>query len=61
MTGPDDGAAGLAPHPLHRADVEAMLASLVAQLLARRHHGELRFVPHDVDPEKLELLRSLSP
>ena len=58
---PDAAAAGLAPQVLHRAGVEVMLASLVAQLFARRHHGELRFVPHDVDPEKLELLRSLSP
>jgi Helix-turn-helix domain of resolvase len=44
---PDDGAVGLAPQPLRPSDAEAMLASLVAQLLARRHHGELRFVPDD--------------
>jgi hypothetical protein len=46
----DKGTADLAPRPLHRADVELMLASLIAQLFTQSRHGELRFVADDAPP-----------
>ena len=46
MTRADDEFRGHSPEALHRADGEAMVATLTAQLLARRHHGELGQTQH---------------
>lgn len=40
MTRADDEFRGHSPEALHRADGEAMVATLAAQLFARHHHGE---------------------